>query len=195
MNLSQTIIIGVRNLRLHKVRSTLTMLGVIFGVGAVIAMLSIGEGARWEILQQIKLLGTENITIRSVKPPKKTLRAEETEEQRFVLKYGLRQKDASHIETVCPGVDFLVPMRDVRKDVWYADRRMDARVVGTTPLYASVLNLGVQRGRFLCNYDMMRNARVCVIGGEVADRLFGFKEPLGEHLKVGDQWYFVIRIL
>jgi putative ABC transport system permease protein len=86
-------------------------------------------------------------------------------------------------------------MRDVRKDVWYADRRMDTRVVGTTPLYASALNLKIQRGRFIYDYDMMRNARVCIIGAEVAERLFGFKEPLGEHLKIGDQWYFVIGIL
>ncbi|MBI4243198.1 MAG: ABC transporter permease [Planctomycetes bacterium] len=195
MNLAQTIIIGVRNLRLHKVRSTLTMLGMIFGVGAVIAMLSIGEGARWEILQQIKLLGTENITIRSVKPPKKTRRAEETEGERWVLRYGLRRKDVSHIEAVCPGIDLVIPMRDVRKDVWYADRRMDARVVGTTPLYASVLNLNIHQGRFFYDYDMTKNARVCVIGAEVAERLFGFKEPLGEYLKIGDQWYFVIGIL
>src|SRR3990167_9538920 len=100
MKPATTIVIALRNLRLHKIRSVLTMLGIIFGVGAVIAMLSIGEGARWEILQQIKLLGIENISIRSVKPPEKTRRSEEAENQSWILKYGLRRKDASHIKVV-----------------------------------------------------------------------------------------------
>ena len=195
MNTTATVVIALRNLRLHKVRSMLTMLGIIFGVGAVIAMLSIGEGARWEILQQINLLGIENVSIRSVKPPEKTRRAEQAENQSFILQYGLRRKDASHIEAVCPGIEMLVPMRDVRKNVWYGDRRMDARVVGTTPSYANALNFNIHRGRFICDYDMFRKARVCVIGGEVARRLFGFKDPLGEHLKLGEQWYLVIGIM
>ena len=92
--------LGIRNIVLHKLRSFLTTLGIIFGVAAVISMLAIGEGAKWEALQQIKLLGVQNVTVRSVKPPQSSNRAGSSDSS---LAYGITEANRRHIaETVSP---------------------------------------------------------------------------------------------
>src|SRR6266436_2319628 len=111
----RTIQLGVKSLMLHKMRSVLTMLGIIFGVCSVIAMLAIGEGASYEAQQAIKRLGSQNIIIRSLKPPEDTKPSGLN--RGFALEYGLTYDDGARIQSTIPGVAAVLPVRIIRENV------------------------------------------------------------------------------
>ncbi len=118
--------LGIKSLILHKLRSALTVLGIIFGVSSVIAMLSIGEGASWEAQKMIRILGSSNIIIKSVKPPdNKNASTGRT----FVVEYGLTYDDAKRIASTIPSVKAVVPMRNIRKDMRYRHRLAEGQVI------------------------------------------------------------------
>ena len=184
--------LGIKSLALHKLRSALTALGIIFGVASVIAMLSIGEGASLEAQEQIRLLGTNNVIVRSVKPPEDSDAKTATKR---MTEYGLTYTDADIILDTIPAVETITPMRDIRKDVRYGVRRMDARVIGTVPEYPRVINLHVGKGRFLNVVDEREAANVCVLGSAVAKELFTYHDPLGSDIKVGTDYYRVVGVM
>ena len=184
--------LGVRNIVLHKLRSFLTTLGIIFGVAAVISMLAIGEGAKWEALQQIELLGVQNVTVRSVKPPQASERDASGNES---LTYGLTEIDRRHIEETVEPVELVVPIKEVRQPVHYGEQDMDARVVGTTPQYTGVINFHVGEGRFIADLDDEFATQVCVIGAEVRRELFGYRPPIGEKVRIGALWFEVVGVM
>ncbi len=177
---------------LHKMRSVLTALGVIFGVCSVIAMLSIGEGAGWEAQQQIKLLGSNNIIMKSVKPPEEEVA---NVERSRLITYGLTYKDAERIATTIPAVEVVVPMKRMDKDVYFGASRVSTQVVGTVPWYPNIANFHAARGRFLSFTDMARKNNVCVLGEGIAKRLFTYRDPLGRDVKVGPDYYRVVGIM
>ena len=105
--------LGIHNIRRHRLRSLLTILGIVFGVSSVIAMLAIGEGASHEAQEQIKRLGSRNIIINSVKPP----RSESVDSQNARMsEYGLKYEDVERIAAVIPDVEIIVPSRSVRSN-------------------------------------------------------------------------------
>ena len=138
----ELIALGVRALRAHKLRSFLTALGMIFGVGAVICMLAIGEGASAEQLESIRLLGSENIIIRSIEPPQSD---QATQARTYVQKYGIKQEDIDRINDL-PFVEQMVRMRDVASEITYRARRFDGTVLGSTENFFEVVNVTVARG-------------------------------------------------
>jgi putative ABC transport system permease protein len=176
----ELIALGLRALRAHKLRSFLTALGMIFGVGAVICMLAIGEGASAEQLENIRLLGSENVIIRSVEPPQS---AQASEARTFVHRYGIKLEDVERIRDL-PYVRDIVRMRDVASDITHGARRFDGTVLGTTENFFEVVNVQVARGRGLTPLDVQRHAKVCVIGDEVARTLFVHEDPLGKTISV-----------
>ncbi len=192
MRVVETVQLGLKNLFLHKLRSMLTILGIIFGVAAVISMLSIGEGARHEALQQIKLLGVQNITIRSIRPPEAEKKTEATEGS---IAYGLTMQDPEHIKSVCSAVEAIVPVKQVRKDAWFGDRKTEARIVGTTPEYKDIINFHPGRGRFITPLDNREAKTVCVIGTDIKRRLFAYRSPLQEQIKIGNLWFDVVGVM
>jgi len=193
MRFFEIIRLGVKNLFLHKLRSLLTVLGIIFGCGAVIAMVAIGEGARRKALEEIQLLGLQNITIRSVKPVQKEQQA--SSQTSFVLSYGLKFADVSHMKTVIPAIEAIVPLRDLRKDVWNGSVRVDARVFGTRPSYEAVTNFRVRHGRFITPLDIKSFKQVCVLGADVKRQIFSHRGALGKDVKIGDQWFTVVGVM
>ena len=184
--------LGIRNIVLHKLRSFLTTLGIIFGVAAVISMLAIGEGAKWEALQQIELLGVQNITVRSVKPPQASERAGSGDTS---LSYGLTEDDRQHVADTVELVEEIVPIKEVRYPVHYGDQQMDARVVGTTPEYTNIINFHVGQGRFIAKLDNEMAKKICVIGADVKRELFGYEHPIGKLIRIGQQWFEVVGIM
>ena len=192
---------GVRNLLLHKLRSFLTMLGVILGVGSVISMLAIGEGSKREALEQIRELGATNVIIRSVKPGQQDGGDDSssgTSQQQVsrVLEYGLKYKDFELLKATLPTVIRTLPISLVRKDAAYHHRRIsNARILGTTPDYLRVKNLTLRRGRFLSAPDLRATANVAVLGAGAAERLFSFEDPLGQTLHIGMTAYRVVGVL
>ncbi len=177
----ETLRLGIHNLRLHKLRSLLTSLGIIFGVAAVICMLSISEGASADELRMIQLLGTKNIIVNSVKPPQT---GESSQRNTSLVEYGITRNDVAVIEATLPNVAHVIPLRTVAYRQRHADRQTTMDVIGTTPDFFEVVNIDVARGRAISNEDLSGRTNVCVIGEEVRSELFPFKDPLGEAILV-----------
>ncbi len=184
--------LGFKGISVHKLRSSLTVLGIVFGVASVIAMLSIGEGASYEAQEQIKALGSQNIIVRSVKPPDEQ---GSSAERSRVSEYGLRYEDAEVIRDTLPDVDVIVPVREIRKDVRFLDRRASGRILGTVPWLAEVMKRGLAAGRFLAPEDVRSASAVCVLGGGIASELFRFEEPLGALVKLGSEYFRVVGVM
>lgn len=176
----ELVALGLRDLRAHKLRSLLTALGVIFGVAAVICMLSIGEAASAEQLQQIRLLGSQNIILRSVEPPKSQ---QVGKAQDAIKKYGLTRDDVARLRTL-PHVGELVLLRDVADTIVFGARQFDGHVLGTTENFFRVINVRMARGRSLTPLDSEQCAKVCVLGWTAARELFPEHDPLGQTVTV-----------
>jgi putative ABC transport system permease protein len=174
----------------HKLRTTLTMLGMMFGVGAVIAMLSIGAGAEKQALALIDKLGTRNVVIRS-----KTYKPEELQEIRK-KSVGLSTRDIEAIQEAVPGVAFATPRVELEPyKILAAGAKTTAQVYGVGYRQREVAGLAVGEGRFFDTADERDHGQVCVIGAGVRRDLFGADKALGKDLKVNDVWCEVVGVL
>jgi putative ABC transport system permease protein len=185
---STALALAMRNLALHKLRSLLTVLGLIFGVASVVAMLAIAEGASLEAQRQIAELGATNIIVRSVKPIEDV--TPRGDDQSFVLAYGLTHDDLDRIVETVPSVVHAVPLREFRQKVRRGENELEARIVGATPDGLACTGLKLAAGRFLTDADAERFANVCVLGARVADRLFPLGDAPGGSIRVGEQHYY-----
>jgi putative ABC transport system permease protein len=191
--LKRAIRLAVKSLWLHRLRSLLTVLGIVFGVCSVIAMLAIGEGASSEAQDEIKSLGSQNIILKSVKPPEE--QKVSNTRQNYVLDYGLTQLDLQRIQNTIPGVGVIVPARLIRDYAWNTTHRVDCEICGTTPIYPEMRSQRVAQGRFFTSTEMSIAANVCVIGDEMARILFPIESALGKAVRVGSDYYRVIGVL
>jgi putative ABC transport system permease protein len=174
----------------HKLRTTLTMLGMMFGVGAVIAMLSIGAGAEKQALSLIDRLGTRNVVVRS-----KTFKQEELQEIRK-KSIGLSERDVEAIQEAVPGVAFAAPKIDIEPyKVLAAGAKTTAAVFGVSHRHREVTSFTLSEGRFIDEPDETHHAQVAVIGAGVRRDLFGAETALGRDVKVNDVWFEVIGVL
>ena len=184
--------LGVKSLQLHKLRSFLTILGVVFGVCSVIIMLAIGEGIRYEAVQKIKELGASNVIVRSVKPTTTS----SSGEGGGAIRYGLTAADLRRIVGALPTLTAVTAIRDHRRSLTSHERRMEGRVVGVTAGYQDVANLRLRDGRFITRLDEERLSPVAVLGAGVADSLFPLEDPIGKMIRLGgDQYYTVIGVI
>src|SRR5439155_21497017 len=163
--LIETFLLGLKNLRLHKLRSLLTALGIIFGVAAVIIMVAIGEGTKQAALEQLKQLGARNILIRSVRPPEST---DASSRQQRVLDYGLERADLARIRELLPGLTRVVALRDTEQKVIRGSVLANSNAIGTEPDLFNVINLKPERGQFFTQVQYDRADAVCVLGSTSA---------------------------
>jgi putative ABC transport system permease protein len=191
--LNRSVRLAIKSLWLHRLRSLLTVMGIVFGVCSVIAMLAIGEGASAEAQDQIRNLGSLNIIIRSIKPPEEQKVSNNS--QNLVLDYGLTQLDLRRIQSTIPGVTSVVPARLIREYAWNATRRIDCEVVGTLPSYTEIRNLRLEQGRFFTESESDSGAKVCVLAAEIAKSLFPIESPLGKDVRVATQYYRVVGVI
>lgn len=196
----KTVKVGVKNLLLHKLRSLLTLLGVILGVGSVIAMLAVGEGSKKEALERIRALGASNVIIRSVKPSAdetgSSQSASDNEDSIDVLQYGLRHADLDRLKSNLPTVERAVPVALVTCEASQRQQRIpNARVLGTTPEFLEIKNLELGRGRFVTATDIHNAWNVAVLASGAARRLFQFIDPIDKHILVGNDVYRVVGVL
>jgi len=187
---SESLQIGIKSILVHKLRSLLTTLGVIFGVAAVVSMLSIGEGAKRAAIEQIKLLGTNNIRINHVK-----LVGEQAELAEKKLSRGLSHRDGQLIRANLPNISGVAPIKFVETEVMMRNKESSGRVIGTDHAYESVTNFHAGEGRFITPLDVMHAKRVCVIGSEIRQELFGRRNPVGRRLKIGGTWFMVVGVM
>ncbi|MGB0714974.1 MAG: ABC transporter permease [Phycisphaerae bacterium] len=177
----ETIMLGLNNLRLHKLRSLLTSLGIIFGVAAVICMLSITEAASEDEMRIIELLGTRNIIVNSVKPQSSQNSGQGNTN---LVEYGITNDDIDRLASTVPHIEHLVPLKTVGYRARQGEYKADFQTAGTTPAFFSVVNVKIARGRVFGEPDLQNGKNVCVIGADVRDELFKFKDPLGETILV-----------
>jgi putative ABC transport system permease protein len=176
--------LGVRSLKLHKLRSSLSILGVVFGVAAVVAMSSVGEGARRETLLQIAALGIDTVTVRPRPAPPGQPAAP-----------ALPGAAVLSLQRVVPGVRAVAPLRVVELTVDAGGRSAAAIALGTTAAYRDAARLQLESGRFLASVDVSDHKRVAVLGSAVAHALFPLGSPLGESVRMGGDFYQVIGVL
>jgi putative ABC transport system permease protein len=186
--------LGLSNLWLHRLRSLLTALGIIFGVAAVIIMVSIGEGAKQQALERIERLGAKNIIIRSQRPPE-SQQAGGGQQRGRSLRYGLTWTDLDVLRGAFPNADAIVPVKDVGSQILKDNLRQSSQTVGVTPDLLTSANLRLSRGRYLTQRDLDDAAMVAVIGAEVARTMFPFDDPLDNTLRIDDKAVRVIGVL
>ncbi|MGL4419287.1 MAG: ABC transporter permease [Gemmataceae bacterium] len=179
---THTIRLGVRSLRLHRLRSALTTLGIVLGVGSVIVMLAVGEAARYEALKQLEDLGANTIVLRSVKPQDEP----DAKKGADLLQYGLKRADLDRIRATLPTVEAATPMREFRKTVRVGNSKLDARIVTVTPDFIPQSNLRIQQGRGIEANDEDSFANVCVLGSGTAEKLFPTSDPIGRGITIED---------
>ena len=184
--------LGVKNLLLHKMRSFLTVLGVVFGCGSVIAMLAVGEGASKEALEQIRKLGSNNVILSSIKPAED----EQAQAQRvFMSVYGLLYEDEQRIRQTMPSVVRTVPVKQVRKEGRLGERVLELRVMGTTADWFDLVSRKVAAGRMLTPRDLQESAPVCVLTEYGARRLLATEHCVGQPVRIGGDYFEVVGIV
>jgi putative ABC transport system permease protein len=183
---------GLENLLLHKLRSFLTMLGVVFGVGSVVAMLSVGEGAGREALEQIRKLGSNNIIVSSVKP----VEADTGSLSRTPMSmYGLTYEDHLRISESLEHVKRTAPAKLFRQDGRLGDKILEVRVVGTTPEWFQLVSREVLAGRVILPVNQENPAPTAVLTEFGARRLLATKHSLGEWVRIGGNLFEIIGII
>lgn len=187
---TETVVGALANLGRHKLRSFLTMLGMIFGVGAVIAMLSIGAGAEQQSLSIIENLGIRNIIIRAKEFKEEELRQIRTES------LGVSLRDLEALESILKPKPLITASRLVTTYQIISEKgRTDSRVLGVSSTYPVIQNLKLLQGSFFLPSDEEGNAQVCVLGIAAKQKLFGFGDVLNQRIKINDIWMKVVGVL
>lgn len=190
MQIEESIRVAFYGLRDHKFRSFLTMLGIIFGTASVIAMVSIGEGAKKQAISKYQDLGVSNIIIRD-----KDYTDTELEVVRTKFSQGLSLGDTEAIREIVPGVIGVAPQSEAKLDAMFEDRSSKATVIGVTPEITGILNYRMDKGIFIDTDQYQRQLKVCVLGANIARELFSYEDPVGRNIKLGDQWFEVTGVL
>jgi putative ABC transport system permease protein len=194
----QIISISVAAVIANKFRSILTALGIIFGVAAVIAMMAIGNGARLEILDQIKLVGVNNIVILPLKQDDNNTDSEEEDEGKTLKKKyspGLTLKDAENILKSLPTVEKVSPEVIYSTLAVRSGKKLSVELSGVDAAFFDLFNQKVREGTYFSQWQMERGDPVCIIGPQVEAKLFPKDNPIGKKIKCGNVWFEVIGVL
>jgi putative ABC transport system permease protein len=181
---------GLENLRAHKLRSLLTMLGMIFGVAAVVAMLSIGAGAQQEVMAFIEQLGVRNLIVEAREAP-------DSQALQKIRKIspGLNFKDFRVIQANVEGIAAATARKRFTPSKLLPKPQADSPMVyGVSPAYVDIANLALVTGRFFDELESSGAAPVTVLGEAAAASLFGADDPIGRYVKVNEQWFQVIGV-
>ncbi len=186
--------IAVESILANKLKSILTALGIIFGVAAVISMLAIGKGAQKEILDQIKMVGVNNILISPIVQEKES-GGDEGEKQLNKFSRGLTLLDVEAIRSAIPAVKRISPEISFNSSIVLSGMRYTAKLVGVSNDYFELYNLPISQGVFFNDYQEEYGIQVCIIGGNIRAKFFSQVDPVGQYLKVDNVWLKVIGVL
>ena len=181
----------------NKVRSLLTALGIIFGVAAVIAMLAIGNGAQQEILEQIKLVGVNNIVIKPItdQEEKKLDESANGEKEKNKFSPGLTLRDVRSISYTIPNISKISPEIILESTIIKNGLRRSAKLVGVEPAYFEIYNFELSSGVMFNKQHLVRGEAVCIIGNSVKTKFFPTEDPIGKSIKVGPTWLKIIGVI
>jgi len=186
--------IALESILSNKLKSILTALGIIFGVAAVISMLAIGKGAQQEILDQIKMVGVNNILISPI-VQEKDASQEEGEKQLNKFSRGLTLLDVEAIRNTIPAVKRISPEISFNSTIVLSGMRYTAKLVGVSNDYFELYNLPLSMGVFFNDYQEEYGIQVCIIGANIRAKFFSQVDPIGQYLKFDNVWLKVIGVL
>ncbi|MFK8115322.1 MAG: ABC transporter permease [Rubripirellula sp.] len=178
---------SIRGVLMHKLRSFLTILGLVFGVASVIVMLAVAEGASRQAQKQIEALGVNNIILHSKQPSSTD---SDINYRSFEQNFGLTYSDLRRIEETMTDVTSVTPLREFRQEARYGAQAIDARMVGVYPSYFGTNKIKIVRGRSLEPSDLKRRSNVCVIGEDIAKKVFRGMDPIDKSIQVDNQHFF-----
>ncbi len=187
MDILESIKMALTTLIANKLRSSLTMLGIIIGIASVIAMIGIGEGAQRLAAEQFESLGPNVLFI--------TAGTQSSRRHTTNLPKTLVFADAEAIAVEVPSITSVAPQINARELVVYRNKSLNTGLVGATPSFLSVRSFDVARGRFLSDNDIKRDNRVVVLGSEIAQKLFGNRNPIGQQIRVKNVSFLVIGLM
>lgn len=187
MNFLESIQMAGKTLLSNKLRSALTMLGIVIGNASVIAMIGIGEGGQRYVSQQLESLGPNTLFVLPGN--------QETERITRDLPKTLVLEDAEAIASQVPTVANVTAELNSRQVVTYRNRNTDVNIIGTTPSFLVVRDFETAKGRFFTDIDMKRSNQVAVLGADLAERLFGSNNPVGQQLRIKNTSFQVIGVL
>ena len=182
----RTVRLSIKSLLLHPLRSALTVLGIFIGVASVIWLLAMGEGISRAAQEQIASLGAKNIIVRTIKP---------SSDEVADGSYGLTRNDYIRLLATVPTIEKAIPIRIFSQEFRHRTRSFEGRLVGTTPDYAGVTNLRLDRGRFISDADIEHERNYCVLAAETSDRLFPTGNALGREIMIDDTFYTVVGVM
>jgi putative ABC transport system permease protein len=180
----------------NKIRSLLTALGIIFGVAAVIAMLAIGNGAQQEILDQIKLVGVNNIVVKPViEQEEEKIEENVGAKEKKKFSPGLTLRDVKSIQATIPSLTKVSPEIIIETNVVRQGYRRSAKLVGVEPSYFEIYNFEMEEGTMFNDQQRKAGSPVCIIGQSIRTRFFPTENPIGKNIKVGPHWLSIIGVL
>lgn len=190
-------LIAIEAITHHKLRSFLTSLGIIFGVASVISMLAIGRGAQQEILDQLKLLGANNVIIKPVVEQEEGEVTEAFEEKVDKKRFspGLTLLDVESIEKIVPHVDFISPEIVIETTMIRSGLKRTSKLVGINANYFKTTELEMVTGDFFSELHIENSMPVCIIGSGIKARFFAKDDPIGKKIKCGKLWLTVVGVL
>ena len=191
---SHDIEIAVESIVSNKLKSMLTALGIIFGVAAVIAMLAIGKGAKQEIMEQMKMVGVNNILINPVIPDKSSSTSE-GEKQQKKFSRGLNLLDVEAIKQTLPSVKRISPEISFNSTAMLNGAKYTAKLVGVSNDYFYLYNHPLVGGAFFNSFQEENGIQVCIIGANIRAKFFSKIDPLGQYIKFNGIWLKVIGVL
>ena len=187
--------IAIEAIIANKIKSLLTALGIIFGVAAVISMLAIGNGAQAEIMEQIKMVGVNNIIV----SPKKTLESNnetsEEESENDAFSPGLSLADAESIKEIVPSVKAICPIISLKYGTMRNGKSQPVNLEGTSNDYFSLFNINLDEGSFFNPVHNFRGDPVCIIGNSIKQKFFNQDNPIGQQIRCGKVWLTVIGVV
>jgi putative ABC transport system permease protein len=187
--------IAVESIISNKLKSILTALGIIFGVAAVIAMLAIGKGAKQEILEQMKMVGVNNILINPIIPEKSSSSTDENEKQQKKFSRGLCLLDVDAIHETLPSVKRISPEISFNSTAMLNGKKYTAKLVGVSNDYFFLYNLPLLSGAIFNKYQEENGIQVCIIGANIRAKFFSNIDPIGQYIKFNGIWLKVIGVL
>src|SRR5690606_29789161 len=189
-HLGESFRIGLTEIRMHKMRSLLTMLGVIFGIAAVIATSAIGAGAAEELNRQLAALGTNTVRVRKLE-----IESGDALAMRARSPYGITRQDVAAIREIIPSVTKVAPLRKSDVKAFADGRTLPAEVYGTGADLPAIVGYQIAEGRFLTDLDDAEAKQVAVIGDEIRRAAFPLDDPVGQKIRISGQLYTVVGVL
>jgi putative ABC transport system permease protein len=187
MDIFESITMATTTLMANKLRSSLTMLGIIIGNASVIAMIGIGEGAQKYVSEQVNSLGPNLLFVIPGSP--------DAQRRPIVAPQTLVLKDAEAIAQQVPSVKEVAPTLNDSQVIAYRSNNASSSIIGTTPQFLSVRSFDVAKGRFITDDDLKKQTNVIALGSEIAERLFGDVEPIGKYIRIKNNTFQIIGIM